>query len=112
VNVFDALTLARDAKAANPARPATAIAYDSPDARVVLFRLEPTQEVAVHTSKSSVMLVVLSGHGLVLGTEREREVRAGDIVTYAPEEPHGMRARDSQFVLAAVIAPRPGERQR
>ena len=111
MNVLEGLALARHAKAANASRPATAIAHDSADARVVLFRLEPTQEVAVHTSKSSVILVVLDGSGVVVGANGEREVRAGDIVAYAPEEPHGMRAGDSQFVLAAVIAPRPGERQ-
>jgi quercetin dioxygenase-like cupin family protein len=38
-------------------------------------------------------------------------VRAGDIVAYAPEEKHGMRALDEQLVLAAVIAPRPAARQ-
>lgn len=112
MNVLDALAVARDAKSANPTRPATAIAHDSADARVVLFRLEPRQEVAVHTSKSSVVMVVLSGNGLVAGAGGEREVRAGDIVAYAPEEPHGMRALDVQFVIAAIIAPRPGDRQR
>lgn len=112
MNVLEGLALARDAKAANPMRPASAIAHDSADARVVLFRIEPQQQVAVHTSKSSVVLVVLAGHGIAIGAEGERDVRAGDIVTYAPEEAHGMRALDEQFLLAAVIAPRPGERQR
>ena len=112
MNVLQGLVLANTAKAANPARPATNIAHDSADARVVLFRIEPGQEIAVHTSTSSVVLVVLTGNGIVVGAEGERDVRAGDIVAYAPEEPHGMRALDAQFVLAAVIAPRPGDRQR
>jgi hypothetical protein len=30
-------------------------------------------------------------------------------VTYAPGEPPGMRARATRFVIAAVIAPRPGK---
>ena len=112
MNVLKGLEAARGAKAANPSRPASAIAHDGADARIVLFRIEPRQEVAVHTSKSSVVLVVLDGNGIVIGAEGEREARAGDIVAYAPEEPHGMRALDAQFVIAAVIAPRPGERQR
>jgi quercetin dioxygenase-like cupin family protein len=111
MNVFDAVAMACEAKAANPTRPATSIAHDSPDARVVLFRIEPRQEVAPHTSRSSVVLVILSGSGLVVGADGERPVRAGDIVAYAPEEKHGMRALDEQLVLAAVIAPRPAARQ-
>lgn len=110
MNVIEALAVAAKANAANPARPATAIAYDSADARVVLFRLAPGQQVATHTSKSSVVLVVLSGHGRVAGADGERPVRAGDIVAYAPEEPHGMNATDVELVLAAIIAPRPGDR--
>lgn len=112
MNVLQGVDLARAATAANPTRPASTIAHDSADARVVLFRIEPRQEVAVHTSRSSVVLVVLAGNGIVVGADGEREARTGDIVAYAPEEPHGMRALDAQFVLAAVIAPRPGERQR
>jgi hypothetical protein len=29
---------------------------------------------------------------------------------YAENEPHGMSAADEQFVIAAIIAPRPGAR--
>ena len=82
--------------------------HDSADARVVLFRIDPGQQVPVHTSTSSVILTIVSGSGTVAGAEGERSVRAGDIVGYAPSEPHGMRAHNEQLVIAAVIAPRPG----
>lgn len=106
MNVYDARALAANATA-QPSRPATALIHDSSDARVVLFRIDPGQQVAVHTSASTVLLVVVSGSGIVAGGEDERAVRAGDIVTYDPREPHGMRADSEQLVIAAVIAPRP-----
>lgn len=108
MNVQSAIALARDARTAASGRPATMIAHDSADARVVLFRLEPGQRVAEHTSASSVVLFVLEGSGFVSGSGDERAAKAGDIVTYAPREVHGFRAGDERLVVAAVIAPRPG----
>ena len=35
---------------------------------------------------------LVSGSGIVAGGDDERAVRAGDIITYDPHEPHGMRA--------------------
>lgn len=110
MNLQSALALARDARTAAAGRPATMIAHDSADARVVLFRLEPGQRVAEHTSASSVVVVVLEGSGFVSGAGEERAAGAGDLVTYAPQELHGFRAGDEQFIVAAVIAPRPGTR--
>jgi quercetin dioxygenase-like cupin family protein len=37
-------------------------------------------------------------------------VHAGDLVAYDAAEPHGMRAHETQLVIAAVIAPRPAAR--
>ena len=99
--------LAAGAVANNPDRPATALAHDSADARVVLFRIEPGQAVPVHTSPSSVLLLIVSGSGIVTGADGERAVHAGDLVTYDPKETHGMRAAAETLVIAAVIAPRP-----
>ena len=104
------MALAAGAKSASAGRAATTVADDGPDARVVLFRLEPQQRVAEHTSASSVILVAISGSGFVNGGGDERIVRAGDIVTYAPRELHGFRAGDEQLIIAAIIAPRPGTR--
>ena len=103
-------SLATQAVSANPTRPATMVVHDSPDARVVLFRIEKGQEVPSHTSPSTVLLTVISGSGVVSGADGDREVTVGDLVSYAPAEPHGMRAPTERLVLAAVIAPRPGTR--
>jgi quercetin dioxygenase-like cupin family protein len=89
-------------------RPATALVHDSADARVVIFRIEPGQAVPVHTSTSTVLLLIVSGAGIVTGADGERSVRSGDIVAYDAREPHGMRAGAEQLIVAAVIAPRPG----
>jgi quercetin dioxygenase-like cupin family protein len=106
VKVFDIGALAAEARS-HAGRPATALVHDSADARVVVFRIEPGQEVKVHTSASTVLLAIVSGSGSVVGAEGERLVRAGDLVAYDITEPHGMRAHDEQLVIAAVIAPRP-----
>lgn len=107
MNIHDPRALARQAVSARPGRPATVLMHDSPDARVVLFRIDAGQEVPVHTSPSTVLLTILSGTGVVMGSEGERAVHAGDIVAYARGEQHGMRANDEQLLIAATIAPRP-----
>lgn len=107
---FDLHALAAGAVAPSADRPATAIVHDSPDARLVVFRIGPGQRVAPHTSTSTVLLTVLEGHGFVSGPEGERAVGAGDAVAYLPDELHGMRADGERLVLLATITPRPGTR--
>lgn len=110
MKVYDTRAVAATAVSSQPDRPATALVHDAPDARLVIFRIEPGQEVPIHTSTSTVLLVILSGTGTVAGDGVERRVGAGDVVAYAPSEPHGMRAGGETLVIAAVIAPRPGSR--
>ena len=110
MNVYSVPALAAAAVAAHAARPATALIHDSADARVVVFRIEPGQQVPVHTSVSTVLLTVISGSGVVAGVTGDHDVSAGDIIAYDSGEPHGMRARAEPLVIAAVIAPRPSAR--
>lgn len=107
MNVYDTPAVAAGAVSARPDRPATALVHDATDVRLVLFRIEPGQQVAPHTSPSTVVLTVLSGAGLVTGGDREQPARAGMVVAYAPNERHGMRAVDERMVVLAAIAPRP-----
>jgi len=111
MKVYDPAIVAREAVAAHPARPAMAVVHDAPDARLVVFRLAAGQAVPVHTSVSSVVLHVLSGSGLVSSADGERDVRAGMVVAYEPQEPHGMRALAEELIVLAVIAPRPASRR-
>ncbi|HEU4697809.1 MAG TPA: cupin domain-containing protein [Gemmatimonadales bacterium] len=110
MNLYDPAGVAQGAVSAAADRPAVALVHDHDDARVVVFRLGPGQQVATHTSTSSVFLSVVSGTGYVTGGEGERAVVPGDLVAFAPREPHGMRADRDEFVLTAVITPRPGAR--
>ncbi len=112
MNVNDAIAIADNAVSTSPDRPATAIIHDSPDARLVVFRIEAGQAVPLHSSTSSVILVVVRGVGFVSGPAddgvAEREVQQGAVVTYEPGEFHGMRAMRGPFVVLAIITPRPG----
>jgi quercetin dioxygenase-like cupin family protein len=111
---LDPRAAARAAVAPNPARPATATIHDSPDARLVVFRLAPGQAVAPHRNASTVQLEVLDGAGVLSGESdgapTDRDCVAGDVVVYAPNELHAMRAGDRELLLLATITPRPGTR--
>lgn len=98
--------------AAAPAvgRPATTIVTDSPDARLVLFRIDPGQAISPHSNASTVLMTIVAGSGTVSGPDGDHVVRAGDLITYEPNELHGMRADGEQLVILATIAPRPGTR--
>ncbi len=108
MNIYDPAALAAEAVASRADRPATAVVHDAPGARLVVFRIEPGQSVAPHTSASTVILSVIAGSGLVSGPDGERSVRAGDVVAYLAHERHGMRALAQALVVIATIAPRPG----
>jgi len=110
VRVYDPVAVAGTAVAAHPDRPAMALMHDGPDARLVVFRIAEGQAVPAHTSASTVVLYVLSGSGLVSGSEGEREVSAGAVIAFEPREPHGMRAPAEELRVLAVIAPRPANR--
>lgn len=106
---LDPAQAARAAVASRPDRPATSILHESPDARLVVFRLAPGQEVPPHRNASTVMLTVLDGAGVLAGDGDERACVTGDVVVYAPNELHAMRAVDTELLLLATITPRPGE---
>ena len=107
---YDVRDLARRAVAAHPNRPAMTLLLDTADARLIVFRIAPGQAVPSHTSTSTVILTVVSGRGAVSGAEGELDVATGDVVAFAPQEPHGMYARAEELVLLATITPRPGDR--
>lgn len=111
---YDPRRAAREATAAHPARPATAILRDDDDARLVVFRLAPGQAVPPHRSTSTVHLAVLEGRGTLTGEDggasAEQPCAEGDVVVYAPGELHGMRAGAEELLLLATITPRPGSR--
>lgn len=114
MRVHETLEIAGNAVSGSAGRAATAIVHDSADVRLVVFRFNPGDSVAMHTSTSTVVLSVISGTGVIsgpVGNEiHDVSVRAGNVVTYEPNDLHGMRAPDGPFVVLAAITPRPGGR--
>ncbi|HEX6643946.1 MAG TPA: hypothetical protein VF037_04675 [Gemmatimonadales bacterium] len=110
MKLYEPAAIARDAVAANPTRPAMALAHDHDDGRLVIFRLAPGQAVPSHTSASSVFLSVAAGRGFIAGPAGEVPVQAGTIAAFEPHELHGMRAEAEELIIAALITPRPGTR--
>lgn len=114
MHIHDCLTIADNAVSGCVGRAATAIARDSADARLVVFRLDAGDVVAMHTSTSTVILSVIRGTGVISGPVdgeiRDVIVSTGTVVTYEPTELHGMSAPSGPFVVVAAITPRPGGR--
>ena len=110
--LIDLQQVANDAVAANPTRPATAVVHDSPDARLIVFRIAPGQAVPPHSNASTVTLTVISGRGFARGGDDECTLAPGQTVVFEPNELHGMRAESEELVLLATITPRPGSRSR
>lgn len=112
MKALDPREAARNAVAASPARPATAVIHDSDDVRLVVFRIEPGQSVPPHRSPATVLLSVLEGTALLSaerdGASHEGQFGPGSAALYAPDELHGMRATDETVLLLAAITPRPG----
>lgn len=88
-------------------RHATMLAHDEPSCRVVCFTLAPRQAVPVHTSRSSVVVTVISGSGMFSGGDTHAALIAGETAVYAPDEPHGMIAGPEGLSFLAVITPSP-----
>lgn len=110
MNVLELHVAASTAKSARDDRPATAIIHDSPDVRLVVFRIAAGQQVAAHRSTSTVLLTALEGSGFFMHAEGETAVATGTCVAYQPNELHGMRAEGVPLTVLATIAPRPGAR--
>lgn len=103
MKVIDMSAAAAAAVSSGPTRPATAVLHDAPAVRLVVFRIEPGQQVAPHTNPGTVLLTVLSGRGTISGAGETHEVGAGSLVAYAPGELHAMRAGEESFSLLATI---------
>ena len=107
MKVINVQAAAAAAVSSSPMRPATAAIHDVPVVRLVVFRIEPGQQVAPHTNPGTVLLTVLSGCGTISGDGETHEVGEGSVVAYSPGELHAMRAGDEPFcLLATIIHPR------
>lgn len=89
-------------------RPATALLYDHPNARIVAFHLLPGQRVPEHRSSSTVTIHVTEGSGIFRGSEAESRLEAGQMAVFAPDEMHAIDAEAEPLRFVAIITPRPG----
>lgn len=98
---------AETAAAFQAERPRAATVYNAADARILLFALEPGQQVAPHANhRTTVILTVLSGHGhMTIGDERH-PVSAGTTAVCDRGVQHGFEAAE-RMVVQAVLAPSP-----
>jgi len=110
VKTLNPKEVAGRAGARSPDRPATAILAESPNVRLIVFRLLPGQSVPRHRNASSVVVTVLEGDGILSGADGDRRCAAGEVVMYDPSEMHGIRALDSELLLLVAIAPNPSAR--
>jgi quercetin dioxygenase-like cupin family protein len=88
-------------------RPDVSVLYDTPHARVVLYRFRPGQGLPLHKTASSVLLTVVEGAGVFTGMGQECTLGPGRSVVYAPHEAHAMRAEDQPFTVLATMTPSP-----
>jgi quercetin dioxygenase-like cupin family protein len=103
VKVVGARSAAAAAVSPRPDRAGTAIVHDHPATRLVAFRLQPGQVVTPHRNPGVVLLMVMEGRGVFSGESDERELAAGEVAIYEPNELHGMRALDGDLLVLATI---------
>lgn len=89
-------------------RPARAILYDHPNARIVGFHLLPGQRVPEHRSPSTVTIHVTEGTGLIRGANSASRLEAGQVAVFEPDELHAIDAGTEPLRFVAIITPRPG----
>ena len=92
---------------AGPARPTPTLLHSSTDLRLLVFNLAPGQQVAPHSSRSTVVLTVLAGHGTLQNGEAVLAAGPGDLTVVEPRALHGFTAGDEPMTVLAAIAPCP-----
>lgn len=101
------MTVLTDGPATRADRPASAVLYDSANARVVGFHLLPGQRVAEHRSTSTVTIHVTEGSGVFRGAESASRLEAGQVAVFEPNETHAIDAGTESLRFVAIITPRP-----
>ena len=90
---------------AQETRPATKILHVGDNFRVVSFTVDANQSIRSHVNDGSVTLYVMEGTGLFTGRDgQSAELRAGQMVTYEPCEPHGIASLNGLLRFVAFIS--------
>lgn len=78
------------------------------EARAVLIRLEPGQELGDHQVKENAFVVVVEGSATVEAGGETIDADPGTLVLFEPDERHAVRSDDGARLLI-FFAPWPGE---
>jgi quercetin dioxygenase-like cupin family protein len=84
------------------------VVLHSDEARAVLLRLEPGQELGRHEVKERAWLVVIEGEVEIEAGGETTPAGAGTLATFAPAEQHSVRSAEGARLLL-LLAPWPGE---
>lgn len=99
--------LSGNAPEPTPERHGSRLVHQSPDARVVAFRLQQGQVIPPHSSDSTVVVQVVDGEGVFEGADGELRLGPGAAAVYAPGETHSIRALEGGLHFLAILAPSP-----
>ena len=73
--------------------------------RILRWMLKPGQEIKQHSAPGSPFhVVILQGRGMFAGRDgQEREYGPNFLLTFAPDEPHTVRALDEELVFIGFL---------
>lgn len=76
--------------------------YTHNDLQILKVDVEHNGEVPMHTHKSNVTMLVLSGFAHVIG-DNNYVVQKGDIIKVKPEQPHGFTRVEQNLSFISII---------
>jgi len=77
----------------------------APNFAMRLFEMEPSGNSPLHTHPWEHEVFILEGDGVVVGEDRERRFKAGDVVFVAPNEKHQFKNDGSKMLRFLCIVP-------
>ena len=84
------------------------VLHSDEEARAVLIRMNPGQELGDHQVKERAWISVVEGSVRVEAGGRSLEAPAGTLMTFEPSERHAVRSDDGARILL-MLAPWPGK---
>ena len=77
----------------------------APNFAMRLFEMEPSGNSPLHAHPWEHEVFILEGEGVVVGEDRERMFRGGDVVFVAPNEKHQFKNNGSKTVKFLCLVP-------
>lgn len=77
----------------------------APNFAMRLFEMESSGNSPLHTHPWEHEVFVLDGEGVLVGGDKEREFKAGDVIFVAPNEKHQFKNSGSKMLKFLCIVP-------